>query len=103
MSNISSSRQVFISYAREDFEIAERIYSELKNAGIKVWMDKKNIFPGQNWNNAIQDAISKSRYFIALFYSNSVRKIGYIHSEFKYALEVSKRYPPDPIFTCTIG
>jgi len=37
-------------------------------------MDEKNIFPGQNWKNAIEDAISKSRYFIPLFSSTSVTK-----------------------------
>ena len=98
MSNISSSPQVFISYAREDIEKADRIYSELKNAGIRVWMDKKNIFPGQNWKNAIDNAISKSRYFIPLFSSTSVTKIGYVQVEFKYALEVFKTYPPNEIF-----
>lgn len=98
MSNTSSSPQVFISYAREDIEIADRIYSELKNAGINIWMDKKNIFPGQNWKNAIDDAIRKSRYFIPLFSSTSVTKIGHIQVEFKYALEVFKTYPPNEIF-----
>jgi len=87
MSNIPSSPQVFISYAREDFEIANRVFSELK-AGITVWMDNKNIFPGQNWENKIHAAISTSRYFIRLFSSN-----GYVQLEFEYALEVSKRYP----------
>jgi len=94
----TASPKVFISYAREDIESASKIYNELKNAGIDVWMDKKNLMPGQNWENEIEDAISKSRYFIALFSSNSVSKRGYIQVEFKYAIEVFKKFPPEDIF-----
>jgi hypothetical protein len=35
---------------------------------------------------------------IPLFSKTSVEKIGYVQSEFKFALEVLKRYPPDKIF-----
>lgn len=51
MSNQLTKSQVFISYAREDIEKADKFYSELKNAGINVWMDKKNLLPGQIGNN----------------------------------------------------
>jgi hypothetical protein len=71
---------------------------DLKDAGLNPWLDKEEILPGQNWENQIEDAISKSRYFIPLFSKTSVEKIGYVQSEFKFALEVLKRYPPNKIF-----
>ncbi len=43
--------RVFISYAREDIEEAKRIYSNLKEAGVKPWMDEFDIDPGQTWKS----------------------------------------------------
>ena len=45
----TNEQQVFLSYAREDFEMAERIYKDLTHHGINIWFDKKTIFPGKNW------------------------------------------------------
>jgi tetratricopeptide (TPR) repeat protein len=89
---------VFISYAREDSGAAKRLRKDLKDAGLNPWLDKEELLPGQNWENQIEDAISKSRYYIPLFSKTSVEKIGYVQSEFKFALDVLKRYPPNKIF-----
>jgi hypothetical protein len=96
--NKSQENVVFISYAREDSEAAIRLYEDLKKAGLTPWLDKKELLPGQNWENEIEGAISKSRFFIPLFSKTSVRKIGYVQNEFKFALEVFRRYPPNVIF-----
>lgn len=49
--------KVFISYAREDWEIAERVWGDLKRAGIDAWIDRKELLPGQNWKTEISKAI----------------------------------------------
>ena len=67
---------VFISYAREDANHAEKLYNNLKSYGLNPWRDKNAIKPGQNWKIAIRKAIKDSRYFIPLFSSNSIKKIG---------------------------
>ena len=94
----SQGNTVFISYAREDVDAAKRLQKDLKDAGLNPWLDKEELLPGQIWENQIEDAISKSRYFIPLFSKTSVDKIGYVQSEFKFALDVLKRYPPNKIF-----
>jgi TIR domain len=66
--------QVFISYAREDYGIAERLYNDLKRAGLDPWLDKKKILGGQHWKKEIREAIRNSAYFIPLFSSTSVKK-----------------------------
>jgi tetratricopeptide (TPR) repeat protein len=96
--NKSQENTVFISYAREDYNAAKRLRKDLKNVGLNPWLDKEELLPGQNWQEQIEDAISRSRYFIPLFSKTSVEKIGYVHSEFKFALDVLKRYPPNKIF-----
>ena len=96
--NKSQENTVFISYASEDSGAAKRLRKDLKDAGLNPWLGKEELLPGQDWKYQIEDAISKSRYFIPLFSKTSVEKIGYVQSEFKYALEVLKRYPPNKIF-----
>ena len=45
---------VFISYAREDFAKAKRLYEDLKEARIIPWLDKESLLPGQQWKTAIR-------------------------------------------------
>ncbi len=61
------AKTVFISYTREDFKHAERLYTELKNAGFKPWLDKHDILPGQDCKEEIMNTIENSRYFIPFF------------------------------------
>jgi hypothetical protein len=93
-----SSKTVFISYAREDAKAAERLYQDLKNAGVLPWRDKDAIRAGENWKIAIRKAIRSNRYFIPLFSSNSVEKIGYIQKEFKYAIDNYDKFPESQIY-----
>ena len=93
-----SNSTVFISYAREDARHAEKLYNDLKNAGVKPWRDKDSLKAGENWKVAISKAIKNSRYFIPMFSSNSVDKIGYVQAEFKYAIEALDRYPESGIY-----
>jgi hypothetical protein len=44
-----ASIRVFICYAREDKEIAKKLYYDLKHSGIEPWIDMENLLPGQKW------------------------------------------------------
>lgn len=94
--------QVFISYAREDKDIADNIYSELMKHDIKPWIDTHCLLPGAPWKHAINQAILGSRYFIALLSSSSVSKVGYVQRELKEALEVLDNYPEGGIFVIPV-
>ncbi|MDM8550085.1 toll/interleukin-1 receptor domain-containing protein [Desulfobacterales bacterium HSG2] len=59
------AQKVFISYAREDIEIAGRLYDDLKSAGVTPWMDEKDLLPGQDRKVHITKAIWNCKYFIA--------------------------------------
>jgi hypothetical protein len=90
--------RVFISYAREDAEAANRLYDDLAMAGLNPWLDTKSLLAGQNWKIIIKDSIRNSRYFIALLSSNSIGKRGYVQKELKEALEVLDEFPESQIF-----
>ena len=89
---------VFISYATEDENSAVRLCQDLTSAGIKVWIAKKCLLPGQDWKIAIEEAIQSSRYFIALLSNTSVSKTGFVRKELKIALNVLERHPKKDIF-----
>ena len=89
---------VFLSYAREDSYAAERLYMDLRRAQIDVWMDKKSLTPGQNWEHEIRRAIREARYFLALVSNTSVAKRGFVQREMRLALEVLEEVPVDQIY-----
>ncbi len=91
--------QVFISYAREDYETARKLYDDLgQQDGIRPWMGEEDILIGQNWKTEIEQAIRDSDYFLVLFSSDSVSKEGFVQKEIRVALELIETLPPDKIF-----
>jgi len=89
---------VFISYAKEDEDNADQLYQGLKERGLKPWMDKEDILPGQEWELQIRKAIDKCDFLIIMFSSSSVNKRGYLHKEIKMALTIAQEMPEDSIF-----
>jgi hypothetical protein len=45
---MGAKARVFISYAREDQEIAKRLYEDLKRTGVEPWIDCHELIPGQD-------------------------------------------------------
>ena len=90
--------RVFISYAREDFDIAERLYRDLKDAGANPWMDVKNLVAGKRWKSAIQREIRESSHILVLLSSRALSKRGFVQKEINQALEVWAEVPPDKIY-----
>ena len=72
--------RVFISYAKEDKDVAEKLYNELEQSGVEPWLDSMDLVPGQAWERAIRKAIDESSYFIAVLSSRSVGKKGYVQN-----------------------
>lgn len=87
--------QVFLNYAREDFESAKKLYAQLTDCGISVWFDERSLVISEAWKLRIKQEIENSRFFIALLSSNSVQKQGYVQEEIKEALELQKRGEKD--------
>jgi hypothetical protein len=90
--------KIFISYAKEDVEIAKRLYHDLKNKGLSPWLDIEELLAGQNWRVEINEAIKNSDYFLAILSSNSITKKGYVQKELKVALELLDEFPQSAIF-----
>jgi len=89
---------IFLSYAREDQDVAEKINKDLSSAGLHVWFDKESLLPGQKWKVEIKRAIRECMYFIALLSSKSVSKKGYVQKELVEALDTLDEFPELQIF-----
>lgn len=79
--------KVFISYTNDDKLIAERLYSDLADAGFLPWMDKERMLVGQDWEKVVEKEIIESSYFILIVSAKSVSKRGPIRREINIALD----------------
>lgn len=74
----AATHQVFISYASDnknyaasDRKVADQICSALESQNIRCWIAHRNILPGDEWLNAIIDAVEKSKIIILVFSANT--------------------------------
>jgi len=80
-------RHVFISYANADRKKAARISEELERQGIKVWLDKRRLSPGAEWEAVIRDSVKDAMFFIACLSKKSeARRNSYQRKEIETAL-----------------
>ncbi|MCP4109618.1 MAG: toll/interleukin-1 receptor domain-containing protein [Desulfobacteraceae bacterium] len=87
---------VFISCDKENknsSRIAKKLYNDLKQLGIEVWLDTENIEAGQNWEYEISSAIKRCSHFLAIL-SLSLSNKGFVHKELKLALDILEQFPP---------
>src|SRR5262245_62611313 len=49
---------VFLSHSSEDKASVERLGRKLEAAGIRTWLDKWNLVPGNRWQEDIEDALA---------------------------------------------
>lgn len=59
-------RAVFLSYAREDAEVARRIAEALRGFGIEVWSDIHELQAGDAWDSKICDQVKSCALFMPL-------------------------------------
>lgn len=94
--------QIFISYAREDFQHARELYQRLKAQGFRPWMDKVDLLAGQPWQPALERAMRESDFFVLLLSRNSVMKRGFVQREIRTALDLWEDKLADDIFLIPI-
>ena len=77
---------VFLSYASQDSEAAERICDALRAAGVEVWFDKSELRGGDAWDLQIKKQIHDCALFVPLISSNTNSRVeGYFRREWNFA------------------
>src|ERR1044071_5473479 len=85
--------RVFISYVREDANIAKQIHDYLRREGFRPWLDTEKIRVGEDWREAINGAIRESTFVVALLSRRSLAKRGYAQRELRIALDILSELP----------
>lgn len=73
MANTTKQPHVFLSYSSRDKSVAERIFQELRNRGINVWLDTMEVKPGDSITDFIHNALSASDFLLVLLSSDSTK------------------------------
>src|SRR5579862_882603 len=79
---------VFVSYASQDAESAQRICAALRSAGVEVWFDQSELRGGDAWDQSIRKQIKTCALFLPVIsHTTHDRREGYFRLEWKLAID----------------
>ena len=94
-----SPKAVFLSYAREDSEVARHIAEALRAFGVEVWFDQNELRGGDSWDAKIRTQIKTCALFIPLVSQRTEeRSEGYFRREWKLAIDRTHDMSGDKAF-----
>jgi TolB-like protein len=83
-----ASHAVFLSYASQDAEPAQKISETLRAAGIQVFLDQSELRGGDVWDQKIRREIHDCSLFIPIVSQHTQERLeGYFRHEWKLAIE----------------
>src|SRR5262252_8692543 len=95
---------VFVSYASQDSEAAQRICEALRTAGIGVWFDQSELRGGDVWDQKIRRQIHDCALFIPDISTNTAsRHEGYFRLEWDLADQRSHMMARDRTFIVPVS
>jgi hypothetical protein len=96
---------IFLSYAREDKPVVDKIFLRMKEAGLTPWMDKppapyslEGIRPGEVWDTALRVKLSGAAIVLSFLSNASISKEGYVHKEYRLALSHAMDKPENAVY-----
>jgi hypothetical protein len=89
---------IFLSYARTDRLVVERLFDKLKAEGLNPWMDVRCIHAGEKWKQAIERAIQKAHFFLLCLTPNSVNRRGFLQREIRMAIDKTQELLDEDIY-----
>ena len=69
---MTGPEDVFVSYSRQDNDKVQALTGQLRAAGIRLWMDVRNIDGAAMWGEEIVNAVAKSKVLLLLVSKSSV-------------------------------
>jgi len=86
--------RMFLSYASQDKETAKEIYLALRDQGHKVFFDRADLPPGEEYHNRIREAIQSSHLFIFLISPDAIDGGSYTLTELDIAEQTRTKLLP---------
>ncbi|WP_033955898.1 toll/interleukin-1 receptor domain-containing protein [Psychroserpens jangbogonensis] len=96
-----STETIFVSYSSDDRPFALGLVKELQSLGANVWIDQLGIGLGENWDNAIEEALEKSETFMLILSPTSVESQN-VQDEVSIAINTKKKLVPILIKECEL-
>jgi hypothetical protein len=93
------SRQIFVSYTRDDEVFVKRLVDDLSQSGANVWLDIRNARPGRHWTRSIEQALSESSMMIVVL-SPAALESSHVAVEWQAYLEAYRPVVPAMIRPC---
>ncbi len=94
-----TSSAVFLSYASQDAQAAQKICEALRSVGIEVWIDQSELRGGDAWDSSIRKQIKTCALFIPLISRTTHDRVeGYFRLEWKLAVDRSHLIAADQAF-----
>jgi len=82
------SHAVFLSYASQDAQAAQRICEALRASGIEVFLDQSELRGGDAWDQKIRREIHQCALFIPIVSQHTQERLeGYFRREWKLAID----------------
>jgi len=89
--------KVFLCHAHVDRDSVQNLYSRLTRNGVNAWLDKSNLFAGQDWELEIRKAVREADVIIVCL-SKRFNLDGFRQKEVRLALDVAMEKTEDAIF-----
>lgn len=90
---------IFVSYARDNLAIAQRVVEALREVGLDVWLDLGELQPGDSWDLKIKRNIEACSYFVPLISRETdARQEGYFRREWNLAADRALNFADDVPF-----
>lgn len=85
---------IFISHSSKDDDTISRLHDELERlTGAEIWVDHKDIKPGDNWQERIDLALRECDYLILAISPDSIASKE-VQAEWRYALVINLKVLP---------
>jgi hypothetical protein len=97
----TATSAAFFSYSRDDSEFALRLAEDLKSAGASVWLDQMDIEAGQDWDTAVEGALTQAPRMLLILSPSSVKSKN-VRNEISFALDEQKNIVPVLYRDCTV-
>src|SRR5277367_885608 len=93
------SHAVFLSYASEDAQAAQKICEALRAGGVEVWFDQSELRGGDAWDQSIRRQIKTCALFLPVIsHTTHDRVEGYFRLEWKLGIDRSHLISADRAF-----
>jgi hypothetical protein len=95
---------IFISYAREDLPVVQRLKAAMDGAGLVTWFDLDRLEGGDDYDRKIRANIGRCSYFVPVISANTQRRLeAYFRREWSYAVDRSRSIAEGAVFILPVS